>query len=149
MGLLGKLNDRFWYLVEGSTEWDPAIDAYEDRPDDWPTAQDFIFGMITLIDADTIEYTIPGRRGDRRLRCLHHPAARMRMSQPGVLTIAGFILVAVCRHGRGVGRAGRDCVGDDAAPGRDDVGDGHNDEHQHDSAGGLVAGDGAVATRSS
>jgi hypothetical protein len=90
-----------------------------------------------------------------------------------VLMVAGFIVVAAGGGGITAERDGveasgavtlervssatvaasvgarRDCVGDDAAPGRDDVGDGHNDECQHDRAGRLVAGDGAVATRSS
>jgi hypothetical protein len=57
--LLGSFNDRWWYLVEGSTQWDPTVDSPAAPPANWPVANEFIFGTITLVDADTIEYTIP------------------------------------------------------------------------------------------
>jgi hypothetical protein len=59
MGLLGNFNDRWWYLVEGSSAWDPETGSAAAPPAHWPIAQESIFGMITLVDADTIEYTIP------------------------------------------------------------------------------------------
>jgi hypothetical protein len=58
MGLLGEFNGRWWTLVAGSTEWDPAVDP-SPPPAHWPIAQEFIYGTITLVDADTIEYRIP------------------------------------------------------------------------------------------
>ena len=59
MGLLGEFNGRWWMLVAGSTEWDPAVDPSATAPAHWPIAQEFIYGTITLVDADTIEYRIP------------------------------------------------------------------------------------------
>jgi hypothetical protein len=59
MGLLGQFNDRWWTLVAGSTEWDPATDPSEPPPVNWPIAQEFVYGTITLVDPDTIEYTTP------------------------------------------------------------------------------------------
>lgn len=48
--VLGQFNDNYWYLAatpEGSTEID------------WPTTDQTILGVMTLIDADTIEYRTP------------------------------------------------------------------------------------------
>jgi hypothetical protein len=59
MGFLGQFNDRSWVLVDGSTEWDSAVDPSAAPPAHWPIAQDYIFGTITLVDDDTIEYSIP------------------------------------------------------------------------------------------
>jgi hypothetical protein len=59
MGLLGNFNDRWWFLVAGSTEWDSETYPVEAAPAHWPIAQQSIFGTITLVDADTIEYSIP------------------------------------------------------------------------------------------
>ena len=59
MGLLGNFNDRWWFLVAGSTEWNGETDPAEAAPAHWPIAQQSIFGMITLVDPDTIEYSIP------------------------------------------------------------------------------------------
>jgi hypothetical protein len=59
MGLLGNFNDRWWFLVAGSTDWDPESDPAEAAPAHWPIAEQSIFGTITLVDADTIEYSIP------------------------------------------------------------------------------------------
>ena len=59
MRLLGNFNDRWWYLVKGSSVWDPEIGTREEPPAHWPIADQYIFGTITLVDADTIEYTIP------------------------------------------------------------------------------------------
>jgi hypothetical protein len=59
IGLLGNFNHRWWYLVEGSTEWGSGTGESGPPPADWPIAEQYIFGTITLIDEDTIEYTIP------------------------------------------------------------------------------------------
>jgi hypothetical protein len=59
MGLLGNFNHRWWYLVEGTTKWGSGTGETGPPPADWPIAEQYIFGTITLIDEDTIEYTIP------------------------------------------------------------------------------------------
>jgi hypothetical protein len=59
IGLLGNFNGRWWYLVPGSTEWGDGTGATGPPPADWPIAEQFIFGTITLIDEGTIEYRIP------------------------------------------------------------------------------------------
>jgi hypothetical protein len=57
--VLGQFNDRWWVLVEGSTVVDPDLAAGQVPPADWPIAGQAIFGMITLLDDDTINYSIP------------------------------------------------------------------------------------------
>jgi len=59
IGLLGNFNGRWWYLVPGSTVWGDGTGATGPPPADWPVAEQYIYGTITLIDEDTIEYTIP------------------------------------------------------------------------------------------
>ena len=59
LNLLGQFNDRWWVLVEGSTVVDPDLGAGSEPPAHWPIAAETIFGMITLIDDDTINYSIP------------------------------------------------------------------------------------------
>jgi hypothetical protein len=59
IGYLGNFNGVSWFLDAGSTEWDPAVDPFAAAPAHWPIAQEFVFGTVALVDADTIEYTIP------------------------------------------------------------------------------------------
>lgn len=59
IGLLGNFNGRWWYLVPSSTEWGDGTGATGPPPADWPVAEQYIYGTITVIDEDTIEYRIP------------------------------------------------------------------------------------------
>jgi hypothetical protein len=59
MGTLGEFNNRWWVLVEGSAEVNPEIGAGDQPPPHWPIAQQAIIGTITVIDNDTIAYSIP------------------------------------------------------------------------------------------
>lgn len=45
--------------MEGSTAWDPEAEPSDAPPAHWRITQEFVFGMITFVDADRIEYTIP------------------------------------------------------------------------------------------
>lgn len=57
MDYLADLNGRHWYLAEapkGTVE----TGAGHKPPSNWPVAQQTIFGYVTLIDDNTIEYTI-------------------------------------------------------------------------------------------
>jgi hypothetical protein len=59
LSLLGQFNDRWWILVEGSTVVDPDLGVGNEPPAHWPIAGEAVFGMITLVDDDTINYSIP------------------------------------------------------------------------------------------
>jgi hypothetical protein len=51
MDHVGEFNGTNWYLQ-------PARGLLQDPPAHWPIAQGTIFGYVTLVDGDTIEYSI-------------------------------------------------------------------------------------------
>ena len=60
MDYLGEFNDAYWYREAGSGGPVPETGAGEAPPDNWPVAQQTIFGEATLVEPDLIEYMIPG-----------------------------------------------------------------------------------------
>lgn len=58
MGYLGNFNGTHWYLSD-APQGEVETGAGETPDPDWPTAQQSILGRVTLVDDDTIEYTIP------------------------------------------------------------------------------------------
>jgi hypothetical protein len=58
MEWLGQFNGTEWKLVIDSERPNPDTGGGEGVPAHWPEAQQTIFGDITLIDEDTIEYSI-------------------------------------------------------------------------------------------
>jgi hypothetical protein len=57
MGYLADLNGRHWYLAD-APQGTVETGAGHEPPPNWPVAQQTIFGYATLIDDNTIEYTI-------------------------------------------------------------------------------------------
>lgn len=69
MDYLADLNGRHWYLAhapKGTVE----TGAGHRPPSSWPVAQQTIFGYVTLVDEDTIEYTI----GDGEVIAIYEPS---------------------------------------------------------------------------
>ncbi len=58
MGHLGTFNGGQWFLDEASGPT-PETGAGEAPPPHWPVAQEQILGYVTLVDADSIEYSLP------------------------------------------------------------------------------------------
>ena len=58
MGYLGKFNGTHWYLSDAPAGT-PETGAGHVPPDNWPVAQQTVFGLITLVAEDRIEYSIP------------------------------------------------------------------------------------------
>lgn len=57
MGYLATLNGRHWYLVDAPQGTADTGSGRRPRSN-WPVAQQTIFGFVTLVDENTIEYTI-------------------------------------------------------------------------------------------
>jgi hypothetical protein len=55
IGQLGVFDDRLWVQVDGP---DAHTGAGEEIPEGWPQAGGSIYGYLTLVDEDTIEYSI-------------------------------------------------------------------------------------------
>jgi hypothetical protein len=69
MDVLGELNGTYWYRVDSGSPA-PETGAGDQPPPHWPVAEQSIFGYVTLIDADTIEYTI----GDGEVIATYEPS---------------------------------------------------------------------------
>ena len=94
MGLLGNFNDRWWFLVAGSTEWDSETDPAEAAPGALAdrSAVDLRDDHAGRCGHDRV--LDPVGRGDRRLRGIHDPAPALRvdvdnscLAEPVVWTI--------------------------------------------------------------
>ena len=59
MDFLGGMNDRYWYLLD-APEGTIETGAGQQPDPNWPVAHQTIFGFITLVDENTIRYTIGG-----------------------------------------------------------------------------------------
>jgi hypothetical protein len=69
MDVLGELNGTYWYRVDSDAPA-PETGAGDQPPPHWPVAEQSIFGYVTLVDADTIEYTI----GDGEVIATYEPS---------------------------------------------------------------------------
>lgn len=58
MGYLGNFNGTHWHLTD-APHGTANSGSSRAVPDGWPIAQETIQGMVTLVDATTIEYSIP------------------------------------------------------------------------------------------
>lgn len=69
MGYLANLNGRHWYLVDAPQGTVETGSGQRPRSN-WPVAQQTIFGFVTLVDENTIEYTI----GDGEVIGVYEPS---------------------------------------------------------------------------
>jgi hypothetical protein len=69
MDVLVEFNGAYWYRTPEESPA-PETGAGDHPPSHWPVAQESIFGYITLVDADTIEYTI----GDGEVIATYRPS---------------------------------------------------------------------------
>ena len=69
MDVLGELNGTYWYRDDSDAPA-PATGDGDQPPPHWPVAEQSIFGYVTLVEVDTIEYTI----GDGEVIATYEPS---------------------------------------------------------------------------